>query len=140
MKYSREELKSMSSAQYTNVLCKELNDAGFKVMYNNGSTAPFVPSWDVFELSIAENAQAVQYLRELGLIDNGKCPLCTIHEDNLQYRQRNPKSGEWYHICKSCYQRSEKKNRIIKGCNSSCCLGMIAVLSMIIYILVKMFS
>lgn len=138
MKYSREQVKSMTSDQYTKVLCNELNDAGFRVIYNDGSTAEFEPSWDVFELCVAENARAVQYLRSIGLIDNGKCPLCTIHEDDLRYRQRNLKSGEWYHICKSCYQQSVKKTRTIKGCRSGCCLGIIVISIVVIWFLVKL--
>lgn len=138
MKYSREQVKAMTPDQYTKALCMELNNAGFKVTYNDGSTSEFEPSWDVFELCIAENPKAVQYLREIGLIDNGKCPLCSINEDDLQYRQRNPKSGEWYHICKSCYKQSVKRTRTLKGLRCGCCLGMIAIPIVVIWVLFKL--
>ena len=31
------------------------------------------------------NLNAVRYLRNIGLLDNGKCPMCGIREDEANY-------------------------------------------------------
>lgn len=126
-KYSREQVKAMSQTEYESLICKELNEAGFRTTYGERE---YVPSDAVFGGGIVRDLQAVEFLRKIGLVDNGKCPMCSIREDNIEYRLQNHQSGAMYHVCKSCYKqyaRQEQTKRAI-----GCCLGIFIVLVAII--------
>ena len=136
-KYTRERVKAMTQDEYESAICNELNDVGFKHEFN-GEQLKYYPSDSVFGGLIAFDDKAVSYLKDIGLIDNGKCPMCSVKEDELEYRLQNPHSGAIYHVCKSCYKqyaRQEQEKRA-KGC----CLIVIIVIALIIWGIVKLFS
>lgn len=80
MKYSREDLCELSYKNYILAMEKELNAEGYR---NDGK--PYEVSTNVngdfvsdfsraFVLNI-KDMKAMQYLKDIGLIDNGRCPL-----------------------------------------------------------------
>ena len=136
-KYSREQVKTMTQDEYESVICKELNDAGFRQEYN-GKQLEYYPSDSVFGGGIVFDNKAVNYLKDIGLVDNGKCPMCSVKEDEFDYILQNQQSGAVYHVCKSCYKQYAQQERARRGCG--CCLGILIVIGLIIWGLIKLQS
>lgn len=136
-KYTREQVKAMTQDQYESIICKELNDAGFRREFH-GELSEYYPDESTFGGSIVFDSKAVDYLKSIGLVDNGKCPMCSVKEDELKYRLQNPHSGAIYHVCKSCYKqfaRQEQEKRA-KGC----CLIIVVIIALAIWGVVKLIS
>lgn len=137
MKYSREQVKAMTQDEYESAICKELNDAGFRSEFH-GEFHEYQPDEATFGGSIVFDPKAVDYLKQIGLLDNGKCPMCSVKEDELEYRLQNPHSGAIYHVCKSCYKQYARQEREKRA--KGCCLIVIIVIALIIWGIVKLFS
>lgn len=137
MKYAREQVKAMTQDEYESAICKELNDAGFRHDFH-GEQLEYYPDKSTFGGSIVFDPEAVNYLKRVGLLDNGKCPMCSVREDDLMYKLQNQHSGAIYHVCKSCYKqyaRQEQEKRA-KGC----CLIVIILIALVIWGLVKLIN
>ncbi|MDE5782854.1 MAG: hypothetical protein K2G91_08285 [Prevotella sp.] len=134
-KYSREQVKAMSQTEYESLICKELNEAGFKQKYD-GELCEYEPDESTFGGGIVFDVRAVDYLKRLGLVDNGKCPMCGVKEDELDRRLEHMKSGATYHVCNSCYKQYARQEREKRGC--ACCLSMLIVFALIIWGIVKL--
>lgn len=135
MRFTREQVKSLTPYEYESIICKELNEAGFRHDFH-GEQLEYQPDESTFGGAIVFDSNAVTHLKRIGLIDNGKCPMCSIREDNLKYRLQNQHSGAIYHVCRSCYKqyaRQEQEKRA-KGC----CLMVIILIALIIVGLVKL--
>ena len=85
MKYSRVEVNRMSWQEWNRTMAEELNQKGFKAKEWNGElhkwtkTGKYKPDDDdpkLFVLGTIEDAGAITYLRDLGLLSNGRCPMC----------------------------------------------------------------
>lgn len=86
MKYTRNQVGNMSSMTYLETMCQELKKAGFHAKQRgNRSPHEYEPHDAVFGGDIVFNIEAVCYLRNIGLLDNGKCPMCNMREDRLEY-------------------------------------------------------
>lgn len=136
LKYNREQVKAMSGKEYEYAMCKELNDAGFKSEFH-GEYYEYKPSEDTFGGNIVFDANAVSFLKQIGLINNGKCPMCSIREDEQQFLLRNQRSGATYHVCKTCYKRYASQEQAKRGC--ACCLGLFVIIAIIIWSIIKLF-
>lgn len=137
MKYSREQVKAMTQDEYEFAICKELNDAGFRQEFH-GEKIEYQPDESTFGGAIVFDPEAVIHLKRVGLLDNGKCPMCSVREDNLMYKLQNQQSGAIYHVCKSCYKLYARQERTKRGCG--CCLGMIIIISLIIWGILKLLN
>ena len=136
-KYTREQVKAMTQDEYESAICDELNAAGFRHEFH-GEQHEYHPSDSVFGGGIVFDSNAVNHLKMVGLIDNGKCPMCSTREDQLEYKLQNPHSGAIYHVCKSCYKRYARQEREKRA--KTCCLVIIIIVSLIIWGIVKLFS
>lgn len=130
MKYSREQVKAMSQEEYERAICNELNAAGFRQIFHNDETE-YYPDESTFGGAIVFDPEAVNYLKRIGLLDNGKCPMCSVREDDLVYKLQNQHSGAIYHVCKSCYKQYAQQERAKRGL--CCCLGVIVIIVLIIW-------
>lgn len=137
MKYTREQVKAMTQNEYESAICKELNDAGFRQEYN-GEQLEYYPDESTFGGGIVFDSEAVTYLKRIGLVDNGKCPMCSEREDDLNYKLQNQRSGAVYHVCKSCYKQYAQEGKAKRGCG--CCLGTIVIIGLIIWGIIKFMS
>lgn len=137
MKYTREQVKAMTQNEYESAICKELNDAGFRQEYN-GEQLEYYPDESTFGGGIVFDSEAVTYLKRIGLVDNGKCPMCSEREDDLNYKLQNQQSGAVYHVCKSCYKQYAQEEKAKRGCG--CCLGTIVIIGLIIGGIIKFMS
>ncbi|MBO7052275.1 MAG: hypothetical protein J6W24_06390 [Prevotella sp.] len=135
MKYTREQVKSMTPDEYESAICEELNANGFRHEFR-GEAQEYYPDRYTFELYISSDIDAVNYLKQLGLVDNGKCPICSTREDDLVYRMQNYRSGATYHVCKTCYKRYSRGQKKAKGC----CFLIIVAVVLIIFGIVMLFS
>ena len=135
MKYLREQVKAMTQDEYESAICKELNDAGCRKPFFN-KQIEYQPDESTFGGAIVFDIEAVSYLKRVGLVDNGKCPMCSVKEDDLFYRLQNQKSGASYHVCKSCYKRYAVQERSKRGLR--CCIGVIVIVGLFIWGTVKL--
>ena len=137
MKYTREQVKAMTQEEYESAICKELNNAGFRQEFN-GEQFEYEPDEFTFGGAIVFDPQAVNHLKHVRLLDNGKCPMCSVREDDLIYKLQNLHSGAIYHVCKSCYKRyaRQEKEKRAKGCS----LMGIVIIALIIWGIVKLVS
>ena len=134
-KYTREQVKAMTQKEYESAICNELNAAGFRNEYN-GEYLEYEPDESTFGGAIVFDLKAVNYLKQIGLLDNGKCPMCSIREDELQYKLQNQNSGVVYHVCKSCYKEYAQQERAKRGCG--CCIGIIIIIALLIWGIIKL--
>lgn len=136
-KYTREQVKAMTQNEYESAICDELNAAGFRHEFH-GEQHEYHPSDSVFGGGIVFDSNAVNYLKMVGLIDNGKCPMCSAREDQLEYKLQNPNSGAIYHVCKSCYKRyaRQEQEKRAKGC----CLIVVITIALVIWGVIKLVS
>lgn len=81
MKYSKDDLRQMTYKDYILLMAEELNNNGFT--YNDGSKyevgtnvyGDFVSDFSIgFVLSLKDK-RAIEFLKEIGLLNNGRCPL-----------------------------------------------------------------
>lgn len=85
MKYTRSQVRDMSPMEYWEAMCQELKKAGFQGQRGNRPPHDYEPFDAVFGGDIVFNLDAVHYLQNMGLLDNGKCPMCGIREDAVNY-------------------------------------------------------
>lgn len=136
MKYTRNQVGNMSSMTYLETMCQELKKAGFHAK-QRGNRPPheYEPHDAVFGGDIVFNIEALRYLRNIGLLDNGKCPMCNMREDRLEYAL-SYQNGATFHVCKKCYKQYARQEKQKRGC--ACCLIVLAVVGLIIYGIVKL--
>ena len=137
MKYSRDQVKAMTQEEYESALCKELNAVGFRREFH-GEFYEYQPDEATFGGAIVFDTKAVEYLKQIGLLDNGKCPMCSVREDDLLYKLQNQSSGAVYHVCKSCYKQYAQQERAKRGLG--CCLVTIVIIGLIIWGIIKILS
>jgi hypothetical protein len=117
-KYSSSYLHSLSIQNYLRLMAKELDDNGFRKEWIDGTTTY---SHFAENMIKAENAirggqgnptysfvqtldyPAIKLLIDLGILNNGRCPICGAHTSGAQYlwTARNDTRRE-FHICKGC--------------------------------------
>ena len=137
MKYTREQVKAMTQEEFESVICSELNDAGFRQNYHD-EKSEYQPDESTFGGAIVLDDEAVDHLKNVGLIDNGKCPLCSVNEDELEYKLQNQQSGAIFHVCKSCYKQYAKQERAKRG--YGCCLVIFFIIALFIWGIMKLMS
>ena len=134
-RYTREEVKSMTPQDYESTICRELNTAGYRTEFQ-GKTMEYEPDPCVFGGDIVFNLDAVNYLKNIGLIDNGKCPMCCEREDDLICKLQSMHSGAEYHVCKPCYKQYAQEDREKRGCR--CCIFILVFMLFAIYVVFKL--
>lgn len=116
-------------------MCQKLKKAGFQGQRGNRPPHDYEPFDAVFGGDIVFNLDAVHYLQNMGLLDNGKCPMCGIREDAVNYAL-SYQNGATFHVCKKCYKQYARQEKQKRGC--ACCLIVLAVLGVIIYGIVQL--
>lgn len=132
MKYTSEQINSMSWHEWNQTMAKELNDAGFRTMeyqqvkknvYKNADNALYFTledSPELFILGAVYKSPELDYLKRLGLLNNGRCPMCgnkISRNTGLFTYSLNPAVN--FEICHSCVK---KWKRISMSQNNYGCL------------------
>lgn len=82
MKYQSSQINEMSWQAWNEVMAEELNKAGFKAKEFDGQKWTKTGKYDagddpsLFVLGTIEDSNAISYLRDIGLLNNGRCPMC----------------------------------------------------------------
>jgi hypothetical protein len=135
MKYSSNYINSLSYSEYLELIVKELNDNGFIETYTGSKYELNIKDptdCKLFIFSI-EDINALIYLKNIGLINNGRCPICgaSIPSNIYTYTNRHNSNISFY-ICKNCYGGPEKLTK--QGCMLSLLLVLLVIISSIIFI------
>ncbi len=138
MRYSKSDLMSLSYADWMETIAKELNQAGFQTKILKFSTAE--PHWvngpyevhdpDTFFDTI-NSSKAINYLKEIGLLDNGRCPMCG---DGISHPGRftdGYNSSISYQICQRCVRTKGGLLPDSRGCG---CLLFLLMLLMKLFL------
>lgn len=134
MKYNRDQVKRMTPHEYEEIMCKELSKAGFQQEFH-GEKLDYSPDESTFGGGVVFDLEAVEYLKQIGLLNNGKCPMCSTREDRVEYRLQH-QNGADYHVCKNCYKEYATQERQKRGC--ACCLGVLFILGAVCYGILKL--
>ena len=77
----------MSWYEWNETMEKELNEAGFKAKGFNKETGKWEKDYEpykadaedpeTFILGVVSGAKEINYLKSIGLLNNGRCPMCT---------------------------------------------------------------
>ena len=106
MKYTAEQVNSMPYLEWMQTIAKELNDAGFLTKGMGGARVPYqVYEQDprYFFLGSINDSDAMDYLKELGLVNNGRCPMCGAEIKGEPWRFTDGYNSSLnFHICKRC--------------------------------------
>ena len=128
-KYTKEQVSAMSYYTWMETIANELNEAGYKTFGYNESIGRWQADYwpykvrnvrDFFQGSI-NNAEHLNYLKSIGLIDNGRCPLCGAEIKGTIYTFTDgTHPDQTYHICKECYK--EGLSMSVNPANRSGCI------------------
>ena len=106
MKYTSSYINSLSFDEYRGLIVKELNENGYRVSGNKEyEIKDYLPK-NALILDAFDDPQALDFLKSLGLVDNGRCPFCGAPmsvSGYYWYDRRNP----------------SKKVQVCYGCNKS---------------------
>ena len=78
MRYSRDQVKPMTQDEYEFATC----NAGFSLEFHGKQLGCPIDK-STFGGAIVFAPEAVDYLKRVGLLDNGQCPLCYVREETL---------------------------------------------------------
>lgn len=119
MKYSSDYIRSLSFRAYLELIAKELNENGFR---ESGKDEYVVddeqPYMRLFMMGPVQDPKAMAFLREQGLIDNGRCPYCgaPMSVNKYTWYDRRDPSKKFY-VCYGC----SKSNGHGDGCSMDGC-------------------
>ena len=127
MKYSAGEIINMSYLEWMETIAKELNEAGFKKEGHSTIEKRFVKNIKPYEVNDAryffmgsiDDAKAMDYLKSIGLVNNGRCPMCGKPIKGTPSRFTdglNPNLN--FHICSSCRKNGQRMSN-----NSGCIIA-----------------
>lgn len=123
MKYTIEQVNSMSYLEWMQTIAKELNDAGFRTKGMEGRVPYSVCERDChyFFLGSINDSDAMDYLKEIGLVNNGRCPMCGAEIKGGPWRFTDGYNSSLnFHICKRCAREGQAMS--VNPANSSGCL------------------
>lgn len=132
MKYTKEKLATMSYVEWMKAIAEELNAAGFKTSgysKENGrfmnNIAPYeVHNANYFFMGAINDPKAMDYLKSIGLVNNGRCPMCGGEIKGLPSTftcGNNPNLN--FQICSSCRKEGERIS-LNPAQNSGCLLAL----------------
>ena len=122
IKYSSDFINSLSLIEWNNLIVQELNNAGFgKYEYDKqkrcnqhllySESQRIVPK-NINDEFIKLPKEAIDYLKSIGLLNNGRCPYCGNVIDGYPIDNQNPTKNATFHICSNCAKRLAKKRQL----------------------------
>ena len=117
MKYTQSQAMNFGYIRYLEAMAKELNDAGYKIrgrLGNNTYELEYKIDDDTPDLFIygINDSKAMNYLKQIGLVNNGRCPICgsPIKSNTCSYTSPTDPNISFY-ICNECYRGSTNMQR-----------------------------
>ena len=153
MKYTSEQINDMSWREWTETMARELNAANFKqtgVSLDSErklgkTTKQYAVDEDnlgpkIFLLGSVETAKEIDYLKNIGLLNNGRCPMCGNPITGSPGRFTSGYDSNYhFQVCQDCVK---KRNRIsINTSNQGCIVSLLLLpFSISKYIWLSIFS
>lgn len=136
MKYSSEMIINLSLKEYVELIVDELNKNGFRIKgLQNGQeifyeySVPDSPSYFIFGIT---DYEAIEFLKRIGLLDNGKCPATgkPLGYDRILWQ--NSKIGHIrFFISK---EFDDQYYGRVRKTQKACCLFLLLIIGIIAYI------
>lgn len=106
MKYTKEDVLGMSWQNWNETMAKELNDKGFTCNWGR-EPRPYQGNINPKDFILGEvgsdRRDEIEYLKSLGLLNNGRCPLCGKPiVSNLGRFTSGFDSSIYFDICNDC--------------------------------------
>lgn len=120
-------IKKMSFEKYVELMCITLNKAGFKKEIRgsdgNYKEVSYEPFLDLIIVDVIKDYKALNYLKKVELLDNGRCPECGNTMNNTYKFISGLNQASSYYICSKCYHDGLRIQRSFnpKG-NNGCML------------------
>jgi len=137
MKYTSYQIRQMSWAEWNATMANELNSAGFRCRGFNEETRKWENNRDlyradssdpkIFILGTVDGAKEYEYLKSIGLLNNGRCPMCggSIDGNPARFTSGYDHNAH-FQICQSCCNRGRKRS--LNHANNSGCIIALLVL------------
>lgn len=123
----------MTEKEWIETMVKELNAAGFKRRGFNSETEQWEDNCAPYEVNrlsptvsnlilgaLNRDEKPLEYLKSIGLINNGRCPMCGESIEGTPCRFTNGYNHDFhFQICNSCYSRG-RKTSLNPAQNSGC--------------------
>lgn len=145
MKYTSLQVKEMSYGQWMETIVNELNSAGFKARGYNSATGKWQDNFSEYKVGdpkyffMAElrDVNALEYLKSIGLVNNGRCPMCGNSIEGNPGRFTSGFNPSFhFQICQNCV--SQGKRVSVNPANNTGCI--ISLLLMPWYLVKNMFT
>lgn len=127
MKYSSVEVRNMSYQEWMETIAKELNTAGYKTKGVGSTLLDYeVYESETFFMGSINDPNAMEYLKRIGLVNNGRCPMCGRPINGNPGRFTDGfNSNLHFQICQSCV--NEGKRISVNPNNTGCMLALLTI-------------
>lgn len=135
MKYLSSQVNQMTWPEWNDTMAKELNDAGFRARGYNSETGKWEDNRALFQaypsepktfiLGAVGGTEEINYLKQIGLLNNGRCPKCgnPIKGNPARFTSGYDNNCH-FQICQNCCSHG-RKTSINPANNSGCMLALI---------------
>ena len=118
MRYTSDEINRMSWTEWVETMAKELNSAGYRKMVRDNQTGEWsrIGEYNALEpkmfVMLIDDSSAISYLKSIGLLNNGRCPMCGDRTFNNPGRFTNHRDNNiHFQICQNCATTGIKRKR-----------------------------
>lgn len=130
MKYTAQQINQLSWQEWNALMAKELNAAGFKTKEFTGQrwekTGKYDASVDPELFSVQLDAEAIEYCKQLGLINNGRCMMCGGRIVGNPGRFTDGFNHNiHYQMCQNCVSRGKRMSVNPANNNSGCMVALL---------------
>lgn len=137
MTYSRTQVRMMTWPEWNDDLAKSLNDAGFRTRGFNADAGRWEPNRDLYKanpddpklfiLGQVDGAAEYNHLKSVGLLNNGRCPMCGGPIDGIPARFTSGYDlNAHFQICQNCCSKGRRAS--INPTNNTRCLVALLLL------------
>lgn len=129
MKYTSEQINAMSWREWTETMAKELNDAGFQYKGIGNKLEPYSVGKEeddpkMFLLGSVENPEEITYLKNIGLLNNGRCPMCGNKIIGTSGKFTSGYDSNYnFQVCQNCVNK--RKRVSINSSNQGCIIALL---------------
>jgi hypothetical protein len=103
MKYTSNQINAMSFLEWTESMADELNKAGYM---EEGKVPYSVSEPKYFLLGSVTKAEEIEHLKSLGLLNNGRCPMCGSKIVDSPGRFTSGYDYNYhFQVCQNCVRR-----------------------------------
>lgn len=131
MKYTSEQINAMSWREWTETMAKELNGAGFQYKGIGNKLESYSVGKEedgpkLFLLGSVENSEEITYLKNIGLLNNGRCPMCGNKIVGTPGRFISGYDSNYhFQVCQHCINK--RKRVSVNSSNQGCIIVLLLI-------------